>query len=120
MFDTICTLPLSSELFAQAIHPTAPLVAVGLSSGHVATLRLPPVDNDEGDEEAEAEAEAAATGRGQVEAAWRTRRHKGSCRSLGYSLDGSTLFSAGTDGIVKAADSVTGKVISKIAVPLDP
>jgi hypothetical protein len=118
MFDTICTLPLSSELFAQALHPTAPLVAVGLSSGHVATLRLPPVDGD--DEEDEAQAEAAATGRGQVEAAWRTRRHKGSCRSLGYSLDGSTLFSAGTDGMVKGADSVTGKVVTKIAVPLDP
>jgi hypothetical protein len=117
MFDTICTLPLSSELFAQALHPTAPLVAVGLSSGHVATLRLPPV---EGDDEDEAQAEAAATGRGQVEAAWRTRRHQGSCRSLGYSLDGSTLFSAGTDGIVKGADSVTGKVVTKIAIPLDP
>ncbi|THW09230.1 WD40 repeat-like protein [Aureobasidium pullulans] len=117
MFDTICTLPLSSELFAQALHPTNPLVAVGLSSGHVATLRLPPV---EGDDEDDAEAEAAATGRGQVEAAWRTRRHKGSCRSLGYSLDGSTLFSAGTDGIVKGADSVTGKVVTKIAIPHDP
>lgn len=117
MFDTICTLPLSSELFAQALHPTAPLVAVGLSSGHVETLRLPPV---EGDDEDEAEAEAAATGRGHIEAAWRTRRHKGSCRSLGYSLDGSTLFSAGTDGIVKGADSTTGKVVTKIAVPLDP
>ncbi|CAD0096205.1 unnamed protein product, partial [Aureobasidium mustum] len=116
MFDTICTLPLSSELFSQALHPTAPLVAVGLSSGHVATLRLPAI---EGDDEDEAQAEAAATGRGQIEAAWRTRRHKGSCRSLGYSLDGSTLFSAGTDGIVKGADSVTGKVVTKIAVPLD-
>ena len=120
MFDTICTLPLSSELFAQALHPTAPLVAVGLSSGHVATLKLPPVDGDTEDEEVEAQATAAATGRGCIEAAWRTRRHQGSCRSLGFSLDGSTLFSAGTDGIVKAADSVTGKVVSKIAVPLDP
>jgi WD40 repeat protein len=117
MFDTICTLPLSSELFAQAIHPTAPLIAVGLSSGHVATLKLPPVEADDQDDEAAAE--AAATGRGQIEATWRTRRHKGSCRSLAYSLDGNTLFSAGTDGIVKAADSTTGKVVSKIAIPLD-
>lgn len=123
MFDTVCTLPLSSELFAQCMHPTEPLLAVGLSSGHVATLKLPAVqdDDDEEDDDDDEDATApAVTGRGSIDTAWRTRRHQGSCRSLGYSHDGRALFSAGTDGIVKAADSETGKVISKIAVPLDP
>lgn len=121
MFDTICTLPLSSDLFAQAIHPTEPLVAVGLSSGHVATLKLPPV----GEEEPQAQNNGngilrerrGSNGDGVVDTAWRTRRHKGSCRCLAYSLDGKSLYSAGTDGIVKAADSETGKVIGKVAIP---
>ena len=34
-----------------------------------------------------------------------------------YNSDGSKLFSAGTDGLVKMADTSTGKVESKIAVP---
>ncbi|GAB7357155.1 hypothetical protein MBLNU459_g8148t1 [Dothideomycetes sp. NU459] len=119
MFDTVCTLPLSSELFAQCLHPTEPLLAVGLSSGHVATLKLPagPDEDGEGDDE---NASVLSSGRGSIDTAWRTRRHQGSCRSLGYSPDGRALFSAGTDGIVKVADSETGKVVSKIAVPLDP
>lgn len=116
MFDTICTLPLSSELFTQAIHPAEPLLAVGLSSGHVATLKLPPVPN----EDSEDGDTSSVTGHGVIDAAWRTRRHKGSCRCLGYSLDGRTLISAGTDGIVKAADSETGRVVAKVALPLDP
>ena len=117
MFETICTLPLSSELFAQAVHPSEPLVAVGLSSGHVSTLRLPAVDE-------EAESRSAPRRRGSngtdvVDTAWRTKRHKGSCRCLAYSVDGRNIYSAGTDGIVKAADAESGKVTGKVAVPVD-
>ena len=36
---------------------------------------------------------------------------------MSYSFDGAHLFSAGTDGLVKMADSQSGKVVSKIAVP---
>lgn len=114
MFDTVCTLPLSSELFAQAIHPTESVLAVGLSSGHVASLRLPEVPDEDNEDD------ASLSGLGHIDTTWRTRRHQGSCRSLKYSLDGRALFSAGTDGIVKAADSETGRVVGKIAVPLDP
>lgn len=113
MFDTLCTLPLSSELFAQAIHPQESVLAIGLSSGHVASLRLPAEPDEDNDEE-------SPNGLGYIDTAWKTRRHKGSCRSLAYSPDGRTLFSAGTDGIVKTADSESGKVVSKIAVPHDP
>ncbi|KAK0660363.1 WD repeat-containing protein jip5 [Lasiodiplodia hormozganensis] len=118
MFDTICNLPLSSDLFAQAIHPTEPLVAVGLSAGHVQTFRLPPVATSDDDNSSVQDASAASeNGFGQIETAWRTRRHKGSCRSLAYSVDGEALYSAGTDGLVKAASSETGQVLSKINVP---
>jgi len=112
MFENICTLPLSSDLFAQAIHPREPLLAVGLASGHVQCFRLPPGDGDA----TAAAALADGCGRGQIETVWRTRRHKGSCRSLGFSLDGETLYSAGTDGVVKAAQAETGRVFSKIGI----
>ncbi|KAI9662664.1 MAG: WD repeat-containing protein jip5 [Alyxoria varia] len=56
-------------------------------------------------------------GYGTIETIWRTRRHKGCCRALAFSNDGSTLFSAGTDGLVKAASAETGRVIGKVALP---
>ena len=108
MFDIICTYPLTSDLFAQCIHPSSPLLALGLSSGQVQVHRLPPADFSSTSE----------ASHGTIETAWRTRRHKGSCRSLCFSHDGQLLFSAGTDGIVKAAATETGHVVSKIAIPL--
>lgn len=116
MFDTVCTIPLSHDLFAQAIHPKEPVVSVGLASGHVYTYRLPPgADEEDGDATL-----ASESGYGQIETVWKTRRHKGSCRTLGFGYDGAQLYSAGTDGIVKAADAATGNVTAKIAIPLDP
>ena len=118
MFDTVCTFPLSSDLIAQAVHPTVPLVAVGLSAGHVVTIRLPPLaGSDDGSDD---DTNASVNGLGQIETTWRTKRHKGSCRSLAYTVDGTVLFSTGTDGFIKAADSETGHVVDKIALPLDP
>ncbi|KAF2402938.1 WD40 repeat-like protein [Trichodelitschia bisporula] len=114
MLENVCTLPLTADIFAQAIHPSEPLIAAGLSSGHVQCFRLPPAPGTEEDNDVSITSES---GCGLIQTAWRTRRHKGSCRSLGFSLDGTTLYSAGTDGIVKAADAKTGQVISKIAIP---
>jgi WD repeat-containing protein 55 len=138
MFDTICTLPLSSDLFAQALHPSSPVLVVGLSSGHVQAYRLPPAptsthtsgsDNKEGDVEIVQQAgsrsrrlssAASENGLGEVETAWRTRRHpEGSCRCLGFSPDGEIVYSAGTDGLLKAARTETGRVCSKVAIPKD-
>ncbi len=116
MFENVCAIPLDYDLFAQAIHPEAPIVAVGLASGHVQTYRLPG-GSDDSDHGA---AVASKSGFGHIDTVWKTRRHKGSCRTLGFSVDGLQLYSAGTDGIVKVADSTTGQVTAKIAVPLDP
>ncbi|KIN02249.1 hypothetical protein OIDMADRAFT_197335 [Oidiodendron maius Zn] len=114
MFENVCTLPLSSELFAQALHPTEPVVAVGLSGGHVQSFRLPVIAGNTSDDE-DGDTSVLSTGTSTIETEWRTRRHKGSCRTLAYSV----LYSAGTDGILKVATSSTGKVVSKIRTPLD-
>lgn len=125
MFENVCSLPLQAELFAQAVHPRESLVSVGLSSGHVATLRIPSEDDD-----IPVEPErnptgllrrgswSASNGGNVIHTKWTTKRHKGSCRCLAYSLDGNQLYSAGTDGIVKAADSETGKVTGKVSIPI--
>ncbi|KAJ6187302.1 hypothetical protein N7519_002210 [Penicillium mononematosum] len=117
MFDTVCTLPLSADLFTQAIHPEEPVVSVGLASGHVQTFRLPSLEGED-DEDATSNS-SARTGKGHIDTMWRTRRHKGSCRTLGFSVDGKALYSAGTDGMVKAASSETGQVHNKIVIPLE-
>ncbi|KAL2808044.1 WD40-repeat-containing domain protein [Aspergillus granulosus] len=124
MFDTVCTLPLPADLFAQAIHPSKPVISVGLSTGHVQTFRLPSEepeedsDNDEGDELAsKSSASSRNNGRGHIDTIWQTRRHKGSCRTLAFGVDGEVLYSAGTDGIVKAASAETGRVVNKILIP---
>jgi hypothetical protein len=116
MFDTVCTFPLQSDLFAQAIHPNEPIVSVGLSSGHVQTFRLPSTVVDSEDDEASRT--SSTNGTGHIDTIWSTRRHKGSCRCLSFDIGGKTLYSAGTDGIVKAAKVETGAVENKIAIPL--
>ena len=124
MFDTVCTYPLTSDVFAQSIHPKSPLLALGLATGHVQVHRLPPCRlPDDGSSSDSGGGSISSTpqetGQGTIETIWRTRRHKGSCRGLSFSADGAFLFSAGSDdGLVKAAATETGRVVSKIAVPL--
>lgn len=140
MFDTICTLPLKSDVFTQVVHPSQPLFAIGLSSGHVHTYKLPsdadviehdsvsestsPPENDDTVNGSilpslrrASSTSLSESGLGSIETIWTTRRHKGSCRCLTFSHDGELCYSAGTDGLIKAFTTETGKVISKIAIP---
>ncbi|KAL4885893.1 WD repeat-containing protein jip5 [Aspergillus karnatakaensis] len=116
MFDTVCTLPLSADLFAQAIHPNEPVISVGLASGHVQAFRLPSEESGESDDDGESVA-SSRNGKGHIDTMWQTRRHKGSCRTVTFGIDGETLYSAGTDGLVKAAKVESGVVVNKILIP---
>ncbi|KOS23409.1 WD repeat-containing protein JIP5 [Escovopsis weberi] len=124
MLENTCTLPLQSEIFATAQHPTEPLITVGLADGVVETFRLPSSgraqnngDDDDDDDDADADTSVLSDGRATIDSVWRTKRHKGSCRCLAYSHDGKVQYSAGTDAVVKHYDAGTGKVVSKFAIP---
>ncbi|EPQ65981.1 Bgt-3341 [Blumeria graminis f. sp. tritici] len=116
MFENVWSLTLSSHLFAQSLHPTEPVLAVGLASGQVESFRLPPAEAGSDDED-DHNTSIASISSNAIDLEWRTRRHRGSCRTLAYSHDGEVLYSSGTDGLVKAASSQTGQVVSKIAIP---
>ena len=105
MFTPLCALPLPAELFALAVHPASPLIALGFATGHVLLDRLP-------------SSSLSGNDQGLIQTLWKTRRHKGSCRCLTFNSNGQYILSAGTDRLVKCADTETGRVVSKIAIPL--
>lgn len=90
MFENLCTLPLASEAFTTALHPTEPLLTVGCASGHVETFRLPS-PNGSSDSSADGDTSVLSDGKGMVDTLWRTRRHKGSCRCVAYAHDGNGM-----------------------------
>ena len=136
-YDNVCTLPLTSEIFAQAVHPSNPIFAVGLTSGHVEAYRLPSLSDDPIATNSQSNGfitslpksalsdrsrrnsggrRDSLNGFGTLNSIWRTKRHVASCRALEFSHDGETLYSAGADGVLKAAMTETGRVLDKLVV----
>ena len=117
MYDNVCTLPFAAPITTLTVHQSQPIFAVGLVSGHVEARRLPSIDSKSSNG-VKHEGRRGSDGTGTIESIWRTRRHKGSCRSICFSHDGRKIISAGTDGIVKGADLETGRVEWKLRTPL--
>ncbi|KAF3934901.1 hypothetical protein ABW19_dt0205514 [Dactylella cylindrospora] len=107
------SIPFTSPIFTLATHPSSPLFTAGLLSGHVYTYTWPQeIPSDDSDSEG-----ASNSLPGGYKVAWKTRRHKGSCRSAAYSHDGQALYTAGTDSLIKVASTTTGQVTQKALIP---
>lgn len=88
MFENVCTLPLTGALLSQALHPTEPILTVGLFNGRVQSFRLPPAVKPNAEDLLEGPGCLVTNGKATIETLWETRRHKKGCRGLAYTPDG--------------------------------
>ncbi|CAN3353859.1 hypothetical protein DICA3_A10242 [Diutina catenulata] len=123
-------------LFCSAAHPTKPIIATGLATGHIYVFKY---DADALESRAESKLgdlkgphrsvsqtsvkwwetfDTPAPNNDDVISLWKTKRHQGACRHIVFDpLDqGASLYSVGSDHIIKKANSETGQVIGKIDV----
>ncbi|ONH64686.1 WD repeat-containing protein JIP5 [Cyberlindnera fabianii] len=127
-------LKFDTPLFAVVAHPSKPQIALGLANGYIFMIEYDVVKlalhSHEISEEnknktkkeqvkkvwavetlrKDDEFDYAKTG---LRVLWRTKRHKGSVRSICFNAEGSEIYSVGSDTTIKKADSITGKVIKK-------
>lgn len=89
MFENVCSLPLSGAILSQALHPTEPILTVGLYNGRVQSFRLPPAVKPRPEDLLEGPECLLTNGKATIETLWSTRRHKKGCRGLAYTHDGS-------------------------------
>ena len=89
MFENVCSLPLSGAILSQALHPTEPILTVGLYNGRVESFRLPPAVKPRPEDLLEGPGCLLTSGKATIETLWSTRRHKKGCRGLAYTHDGS-------------------------------
>lgn len=134
----------SDPLFSCAAHPTRPIVVSGLGTGHVFCHSYDPDALEESlltkrdrflssEKSREAqpsllkdkwwkfEADHAKIASDQsLTVSWKTKRHKGSCRSVLFDMlensAGESVFTVGTDNMLKKAKTESGKVQSKVDI----
>ncbi|KXS18853.1 WD40 repeat-like protein [Gonapodya prolifera JEL478] len=88
----IPNLTFPAQVFDLAFHPTKDILAVGLLTGHLACYRY----SD-----------------GATSELYNVKQHKKSCRSIGFSHDGTGLYSASKDKSLLLTDVETGKVLGR-------
>ncbi|WPK24965.1 hypothetical protein PUMCH_002264 [Australozyma saopauloensis] len=131
----------SEPLFTAAAHPSKPIIATGLGTGHVFCYSYDDEElqeivdnkraaflkkNDSDDVRVSLlkkkwwvnEKDHSNMGSDSpVTINWKTKRHKGSCRSVTFDVlensVGEHLYSVGTDHMIKKAMTETGKVVAK-------
>lgn len=124
-----------TPLFALVAHPSKPILALGLANGYVflleydvdqlkanaADLAKKDMEDTEDTEKApklwtvESLSKDGPVGAG-VKLLWRTKRHKGSVRAMCFSADGEEIYTIGSDGVLKKAQSMSGKVVKKCTI----
>lgn len=82
------SIALPSDVFSLALHPSKPLLAAGLSSGHLHTYTWPYSEGDEDGDEDDDAGDSKKEEDGGFKISWKTKRHKGSCRCIAFSGDG--------------------------------
>ncbi|CAM9014601.1 unnamed protein product [Wickerhamomyces anomalus] len=135
-------LKYDAPLFALAAHPTKPIIASGLANGYVflteydpAKLSIYQYDTKSKIESLSKEERKKLDKKNQkfwkvymisknteddensgVKQLWKTKRHKGSVRSICFNAEGDEIYTVGSDNVIKRADSLTGKVIKKCEI----
>lgn len=136
----ILEIKYTEPLFTFLCHPEQPLLFSGLASGHIfchrydAQLLQKNMKKEEAlaakvkdDPSAErkkfwAVVEAKEDGssdRDGFKLMWKTKRHKGSVRSMCLDADGTHIYSIGAENVLKKAKSETGKVVKKVQLSKD-
>lgn len=131
-------------LFSVAAHPTKPILVSGLGTGHLYCHSYNAENLEEETQKAreifelqEKKAEWSVSSlkkkwweiypdhlslpsSGDFTTNWKTKRHKGSCRSVIFDVlensAGDFIYSVGTDHIIKKAATETGKVTGKTVI----
>ncbi|OBA23914.1 WD repeat-containing protein JIP5 [Metschnikowia bicuspidata var. bicuspidata NRRL YB-4993] len=140
----ILEIGFSDPLFSVAAHPTRPITISGLGTGHVfchtynpevlenslAAKRSSFLKKEKIDKvqlsllkkkwwRTEAD-HANIVSDESIGVSWKTKRHKGSCRSVMFDIlegsAGENVFTVGSDSVLKKAKTETGKVQSKIDI----
>ena len=129
-------LKFEAPLFAFAAHPTRPILALGLANGYMfmieydtSKLALTMQDLKRTYKKSKAVESKTKLKQWRVETLakdseladglriiWKTKRHKGSVRSICFNSDGEEIYSIGSDHVLKKAHTTNGKVIKKTTV----
>ncbi|SCW03771.1 LAFE_0G17854g1_1 [Lachancea fermentati] len=133
----ILELKYKQPLFAVLCHPEEPILLSGLATGHILCHKYdaPVLEKfyagrtDKGTIEGDFDKEKpwAVVDIGEdgitdvdgLELVWKTRRHKGSVRSMCFGDNGKYLYSVGIDNVLKKAATENGKVVKKTTLSND-
>lgn len=133
----ILAINYEEPLFSVAAHPTRPIMISGLATGHLYchSYDAEALENSLARKKekygklikdetsisklakvwwSEVDCKDSSD---DVKMNWKTKRHKGSCRSVVFEVQencvGEFLYSGGTDNVIKKASTETGKVVAK-------
>lgn len=117
----------ADPLFSFASHPTEPIFVTGSATGRVQAYRYNIEELKEVRKDFDGEPYIISCLQNDdflddtIDILWQTKRHKGSCRDMKFDLPskGGKIHTIGSEGVIKTADLITGKVINKYSHNID-